>query len=744
MRDIVRKGSCTAWVILGLLGACNPESPLPDEVEGSEANISLVTAPAGSLPCDARAYAITANTGSVIVNSGALVDSYQPSQGPYGGSNIGPNGSVRAATSISNRGVIKGNQVPNSPAHLAVIPVATGALNLPLGSPVPGNLNINTSSDSITLAPGAYVVSNLNVNSPGAINISPQGRVQIWVTGNLNLGGQENPTGLPSNLAFMVNSSGYVNVNSNGQLFGSIYAPTSTVDINSTVYGAVVGSSVTLNSGAAVHFGAAKRAIDAVVNPTLYSQIGPAIETYCQDLENEGYQLLLRTMSATSPASDLRNLLIADYQNYGIEGAFFIGNVPYAQADDSNHPTPYPLDYYFMDLTGTWTDADGDGAFDGHSDPDHGPEIYVGRLRADNMGQPETTLVNSYFQRNHAYRTAGSLLPQAAVALNASPWLRPQRLEALYGAANVDDTTIMTGNQFLNLLGSKSAELYFTITDSSPTTHSFPDRNVTSTEIAGVAKAYHFFLLHACSAGDFTVPNNLAFTYVLVNTQGLAAIGVTKSSSTSHFNDVFASDFMGMDQSLGMALLHFDALYMNDNLPDSGEGEFHIFGDPTLRLNSQAGTLPPPSQPRNFVWNTFNNDYQYTLGSLATYGGYYNIDYFTTLGTSQNWWKSDSRGYGDYNDDVTQTTTANDFALLTFDGSGVEFYTETHPNHGEMDVYVDSVFQQTISLKSTSRQAQQLLYSFQWDRNGRHNIVLVNKNSGEYGMEDYFKVRRDQ
>ena len=129
-----------------------------------------------AVPCLARSYAVVANTGSITLNSGTLVDIYQSSIGPYSSTNLGSNAVVRAAKSIvANGGVVKGTEVENAPAGLAVVPVPAGATNLPLGSSSPGNLNINGASDSITLAPGNYVVSNINVNSPGAIKISPTG-----------------------------------------------------------------------------------------------------------------------------------------------------------------------------------------------------------------------------------------------------------------------------------------------------------------------------------------------------------------------------------------------------------------------------------------------------------------------------------------------------------------------------------------------------------------------------------------
>jgi hypothetical protein len=215
---------------------------------------TVVTSP-DPVPCAAWSYAAVANSGNAILNAGTLVDSYQSSLGSYGGSNVGSDAVVQAATTITNNGgVVHGILRQNTGSGFSVVPVAADAKNLPLGSATPGSLNINTAADSITLAPGDYVAANINVNFPGAIAISSAGPVRIWVTGNLNLGGNENLKGVPRNLAFLVTSSGWVNVNSRGALYGMIYAPTSGVTVNSTVFGTVIGASLSiLNSNGAIH-----------------------------------------------------------------------------------------------------------------------------------------------------------------------------------------------------------------------------------------------------------------------------------------------------------------------------------------------------------------------------------------------------------------------------------------------------------------------------------------------------------
>jgi hypothetical protein len=224
----------------------------PGESESVGQSSEAVTA--DPVPCGAFADAVDGNTGSVTIGASTLIDSYQSSLGAYGGTNIGSAAVVQAATTITNNGgVVHGTLKQHAPGGFAAVPVPAGAKNLPLGSSSPGTLSINTAAQSITLAPGNYVAANINVSSPGAINVSPAGEVRIWVTGSLNLGGNLNLNGIPKNLAFLLPNSGFVNIGS-GSLFGVVYAPTSSVFVSGPVFGSVIGSNVNVNSGGAVHF----------------------------------------------------------------------------------------------------------------------------------------------------------------------------------------------------------------------------------------------------------------------------------------------------------------------------------------------------------------------------------------------------------------------------------------------------------------------------------------------------------
>lgn len=245
------------WVVLPLVAAIAAGcagAVEPEDSEGIMQSRQAVSV-ADPVPCSAWDDTVVANTSKVILGAGTLVDSYQSSLGAYGGYNVGSAAVVQAGTTIlNNGGVVRGTLQPYAPAGFSVVPVPSGAKNLPLGSSVPGSLNIGTVAQSITLAPGDYVAANVNVSAPGAINITAAGQVRIWVTQSLNLGGYLNRKGIPKNLAFLVPNAGWVNINGGGALYGMVYAPTSGVVVNGPVFGTVIGKSVTLNSGAAVHF----------------------------------------------------------------------------------------------------------------------------------------------------------------------------------------------------------------------------------------------------------------------------------------------------------------------------------------------------------------------------------------------------------------------------------------------------------------------------------------------------------
>ncbi|MGB7539709.1 MAG: C25 family cysteine peptidase, partial [Anaerolineales bacterium] len=140
------------------------------------------------------------------------------------------------------------------------------------------------------------------------------------------------------------------------------------------------------------------------------------------DLRNENWQPVISAFSADSPEA-MREVLHAVYSQRPFAGIFLIGDFPYPRM--WSYPAEYPdqpgaADYFYMDMDGGWSDANGDGFYDVHSDGpgDRQPEVFVGRLNAGNvpgLGRSELELVRDYLRRDHAYRTGKLATRKAAL-----------------------------------------------------------------------------------------------------------------------------------------------------------------------------------------------------------------------------------------------------------------------------------------------------------------------------------------
>jgi alpha-L-fucosidase len=103
------------------------------------------------------------------------------------------------------------------------------------------------------------------------------------------------------------------------------------------------------------------------------------------------------------------------------------------------------------------------------------------------------------------------------------------------------------------------------------------------------------------------------------------------------------------------------------------------------------------------------------------------------------WYHQANRGLGDSNNNVWATINDGDAVSYTFEGTGIQYITETYVDEGTIDVYIDGIHQQTVNAYSSTRKAQVALYSNLRLSPGRHTIKLV-KTSGQYMLVDAFKV----
>jgi len=111
-----------------------------------------------------------------------------------------------------------------------------------------------------------------------------------------------------------------------------------------------------------------------------------------------------------------------------------------------------------------------------------------------------------------------------------------------------------------------------------------------------------------------------------------------------------------------------------------------------------------------------------------------------------SWNYSSGRGLGDYQDDVQWTETNGDSFSYSFVGTGVDYVTETDPGQGDVDIYIDGQFKQTVSTYMDPSQGhnkpQQVVYSISDLPNGSHTIRGVKK-SGQFMLLDKLNIRQE-
>jgi alpha-galactosidase len=110
-----------------------------------------------------------------------------------------------------------------------------------------------------------------------------------------------------------------------------------------------------------------------------------------------------------------------------------------------------------------------------------------------------------------------------------------------------------------------------------------------------------------------------------------------------------------------------------------------------------------------------------------------------------SWSRSTGRGFGDYQDDVQYTETNGDAFTYSFVGNGVDYVTELDASQGEVDIYIDGAFKETVDTHrdpAEGRAVQQVVYSISDLPNGTHTIRGVKK-SGSFMLVDKLVVRQE-
>ncbi len=346
-----------------------------------------------------------------------------------------------------------------------------------------------------------------------------------------------------------------------------------------------------------------------LVNQDTYGPLATELAQFVLDLETDGYDVELYTVTYSNP-EDLRAFL---QQAPGLKGAILIGDLPAAwYIEYLWGAEEFPLDLFYMDLDGTWSDWDQDGLYDEHSGNKEA-EIWIGRIDATTLSGDKIGLYKNYFRKNHEYRTQTLKLPKRALAYVDDDWYNSGEqwkndLQSAYPYVHLIRDKLGTNRDDYMERLTWDYEWVSVFAHSWPGGHGFASHiydSVYSEDIEAIDPHGLFYNLFACSAAKFSEYDYLAGKYLFANSYGVAVLGSTKSGSMLEF-DEFYSPLSG-GENLGESLRDwFNAEVVNTSFTNpyvldwviSWHYGMVLLGDPTLRLKpneypiAEIGNMP--------------------------------------------------------------------------------------------------------------------------------------------------------
>lgn len=368
-----------------------------------------------------------------------------------------------------------------------------------------------------------------------------------------------------------------------------------------------------------------------VVDKRLKGQVDAELDQYVQDILQEGAEVPAVRWWMPGGHQQLKALIRASRDRWGIRGVFLVGDLPsawYEQDSDFGEPVgvlheEFPTELYFQELDGDWADADGNGIYDGH--PGIDLDIFSARL----VGGADR--IRAYLDRVHRYRVNGSFFAQrnffsfvdddwngsrslgyADPETTGNTW----DLGSIYGSRYVRrEWSDETGRQdYLDVMSRDGgAEFVYQWIHSDPQSIYFddnfspnPQNLLTLEELVAREVQGSFYNLFDCSISRYTEPDGNMATEYVHGEKGLATVGSTKTGGIFNpgvlhralrdgggFGEalrLWFNDTWGYRYSYGFDEEFFDGWWLG----------MMVQGDPLLRLTSapQASVLQtaPPRE----------------------------------------------------------------------------------------------------------------------------------------------------
>lgn len=354
------------------------------------------------------------------------------------------------------------------------------------------------------------------------------------------------------------------------------------------------------NKKTALHY--PKGEMLVLVDQAVYKAVAASIDQYVLDVGRDGYWATIHVVAGGTPTN------IRDYiRERKPVGALLVGAIAAPWYD--LHGDSFPCDLYYMDLNGTWQDADSNGLFDDHTG-DLNPEIWIGRIYTPTAKGNDAALINDYFVRNHAYRLGLLGHARSALAYVDDDWtgFDDCAFDELFPAAAITKYT----NPMMTDADLYKAEVNSLRSWVQLCAHSWPQGHALR---VGTASEYiespyfrdtnspnaHFYNLFCCGPGRYTEADYLAGWYIFDQgstgtNYGLTAIASAKSGAMLFFEDFYRP--MKQGETIGEAFVD----WWRARGPDHEDWERYWFyglvllGDPTLTW--WKGAVPQLEQPQ--------------------------------------------------------------------------------------------------------------------------------------------------
>jgi len=342
-----------------------------------------------------------------------------------------------------------------------------------------------------------------------------------------------------------------------------------------------------------------------LIESSIYVGIESSVWQYVADV-TYAFSVEVYTVSGASPA-DLRDFLRSGWSR-GLSGCILVGDLPVAWYEIAAHDgwgyEQFPIDLYYMDLDGHWSDADFDGVWDGHMDSTPYPEIWIGRLKASGFGLNQIDILNNYFRKNHDYRLGKlSVSRRALVYVDddwaPSSWVAPAVGLLYSNTLAVDDpattkrtdylSRIVQGYEWVQLLchgwsGGHVFKIPVNIWEADP---------VYSSDYLNIDPPVLFYNFFTCSGARYTDANYLAGAAIFGNSYGLLAVGSTKTGSMLYFEDFYSP--LSTGYNVGESFRQ----WFGKRGEESRDWFYGmcIIGDPTLTTPPQGGSVKAMDAP---------------------------------------------------------------------------------------------------------------------------------------------------